>query len=106
MRWFSSKGAFLVLSWSLLVAIGCSLASVQAVDSFNNIAYVPSRWFLEIPVMISLVSAPLSGWLADTRLGNYKTFRFGFVLLFISTVMSCLFLILEALVLESNVVLR
>ena len=105
-RWFSSKGAFLVLLWTLLVAIGCSLTSVQAVDFFNNIAYAPSKWFLLISMMITLVSAPLSGWLADTKLGNYKVFRVGVVLLFISTVMNCLFLILEALVWESNYVLK
>ena len=106
MRWFSSKGAFLVLLWTLLVAIGCSLTSVQTFDFFNNIAYAPSKWFLPISMMITLVSAPLSGWLADARLGNYKTFRIGVVLLFISTVMNCLFLILEALVWESNYVLK
>ena len=107
-RWFSSKGACLVLLWLLLVGIGCSLTSVQTAIFFQNFIYMyaPAKWFFPIPMMIILVSAPLSGWLADTRLGNYKTFQIGVVLLFISTVLNCLFLILEALLWESNFVLR
>ena len=53
--------------------------------------------------MVALISAPLSGWLADTKFGNYKMFKFGAVLLFVSTVMNCLLLILN---LESSHVLN
>ena len=53
-----------------------------------------------------MVSAPLSGWLADAKFGNYKVFIVGAVLLFISTVMNCLLLILEELVWENNCVLK
>ena len=100
-RWFSSKGAFLVLLWTLLLGIAFCLF-LQTVE----LSRVFSRLYLLIPLFFALVSAPLSGWLADARLGNYKVFRFGIVLLFISAVMNCLFLILEALVLESNYVLE
>ena len=55
-----------------------------------------------IPIIVALVSAPLSGWLADTKFGNYKVFRFGAILLFVSAVTNCLLLILEALFWESN----
>ena len=65
-----------------------------------------STQYLLVPIIFALVSAPLSGWLADAKLGNYKVFRVGVVLLFISAVMNCLFLILEALVLENNYVLE
>ena len=49
---------------------------------------------------------PLSGWLADAKFGNYKVFIVGAVLLFISAVMNCLFMILEELVLERDNVLK
>ena len=57
-------------------------------------------------LVLVVVSAPLSGWLADAKLGNYKMFIVGAVLLFISTVMNCLLLILEELVWENNCVLK
>ena len=41
----------------------------------------------------------------DAKFGNYKVFRVGVVLLFIATVMNCLFLILEAENLKINNVL-
>ena len=46
---------------------------------------------------------PLSGWLADAKFGNYKVFRAGAVLLFISTVINCLLLIVETSVAMSHV---
>ena len=60
------------------------------------------EWLLIIPVLVRFVSAPLSGWLADAKFGNYKMFRVGAVLLFIATVLNCLFLIMEELLWESN----
>ena len=102
-RWFSSKGAFLVLLWTLLLGIAFSLL-VQTVILSKDTSTL-STLYLLTPVIFAFVSAPLSGWLADAKHGNYKVFRFGVVLLFISAVINCLFLILEALVLESNYVL-
>ena len=103
-RWFSSKGAFLVLLWTLLVFSSFS----HILINFNHQMLwpsAPSRWLTAIPfLMLIFVSAPLSGWLADAKFGNYKVFRAGAVLLFISTVINCLFLILEALVLKKNYV--
>ena len=104
MRWFSSKGAFLVLLWTQLLGIALCLIT-QTVDS-HRYTTVLSKWVILIPIMFALVSAPLSGWLADAKFGNYKVFRVGVVLSFISAVINCLFLILEALVLENNYVLE
>ena len=104
MRWFSSKGAFLVLLWTQLLGIALGLI-VQTVHS-HRYATVLSKWLILIPIMFAFVSAPLSGWLADAKFGNYKVFRVGVVLSFISAVINCLFLILEALVQESNYVLE
>ena len=50
----------------------------------------------------ALVFIPLCGWLADAKFGNYKTFQAGTILLFIATVMYCLFFVLAALVWESS----
>ena len=71
----------------------------------RNIVPQQTNWLVSIPIVVAFVAAPLSGWLADAKFGNYKVFRFGAVLLFISTVMNCLLLILEAFVLEYNQVL-
>ena len=108
-RWFSSKGAFLVLLWTLLVFIVCGsfhellppdLDVRDLVDHSNSL-----RWLYLCPLFVALLSAPLSGWLADAKFGNYKVFRAGAVLLFISMVINCLLLILEAFV-ESIHVLK
>ena len=103
-RWFSSKGAFLVLQWTLLFIIAFNLV-VLSVALPRDISELLTP-FLLILISFVLVSAPLSGWLADAKHGNYKVFRVGVVLSFISAVMNCLLLILKALVLESNYVLE
>ena len=108
-RWFSSKGAILVLLWTLLNLVACMflyqvvLSVAQAVDDSSNLSPL---LFLIIPLTVSMLSAPLSAWLADAKFGNYKVFKFSSVLLFISAVMNCLLLILKKLVWESSLVLK
>ena len=110
-RMFSSKGAFLVLFWTMLVAIiGTSLIYLirsQPILQFQ--LSTPIKCMIFIPLaLVALVLVPVSGWLADAKFGNYKTFRAGIILLFIATVTYCLFQILEALdkVWESNTALK
>ena len=98
-RWFSSKGAFLVLLWTLLISITLFSLSTHFVKIVHS---NPIKWLSYCLVLTVVVAAPLSGWLADAKFGNYKVFRVGAVLLFIATVMNCLFLILEKMVLEGN----
>ena len=106
-RWFSSKGAGLVLLWNTLNSIVfCSLYYFIVENVHLNDTYKHLKWLLTIPVVLGFLSAPLSGWLADAKFGNYKVFRAGTVLLFMSTVLNCLFLILEELVWENNQVLK
>ena len=107
-RWFSSKRAFLVLLWTLLVAIHCSILVHIVIVEYHQTydLSVTSKWSLSVPAILTLVSAPLSGWLADAKFGNYKVFRVGAVLLFISAVMLCLFLIIKELNIESSHVLN
>ena len=108
-RWFSSKGAFLVLLWTLLIVISCASIKNILINFYYHIKQrnAPSEWILAIPIVIStVVSAPLSGWLADSKFGNYRVFRVGTVLLFLSTVINCLCMILKQLVWENNDVLK
>ena len=53
-----------------------------------------------------MLSTPLFGWLADAKFGYYKVFRVGVFLLFISTVLNCLSLTIEAFVWENNQAVR
>ena len=46
--------------------------------------------------------APLTGWLADARLGNYKVFKTGCVFLFIASVMACLYVLVITNVPDNN----
>ena len=95
----------MVLLWTLLIFI-VSIALYFSIDDNLPSAAVNKNWLFSIPLVMALVAAPLSGWLADAKFGNYKVFRFGAVLLFISTVMNCLLLILEALVWENSTILK
>ena len=51
------------------------------------------------PVLLTplLLFAPLAGWLADVKLGNYRVFKIGSILLFLASVLGCVC----ALVLEN-----
>ena len=104
-RCFSSKGAYLVLLWALLLSI-VSFALQRLIGISRVASQKEINWLNSIPLVGSLVAAPLSGWLADAKFGNYKVFRFGVILMFISTVMYCLMLTLEALNWENNHVLK
>ena len=105
-RWFSSKGAGLVLLWTTLNSIVINSFHYFINSNVHLDTYKPLEWLLTIPVFLVFLSAPLSGWLADAKFGNYKVFRVGAVLLFIATVINCLVLILEEVVWENNNVLK
>ena len=102
-RCFSSKGALLVLCWSLLATFGAVSSYFSYINHFDKeLKISASPWLMSIPPLtMVLVSAPLFGWLADVKFGYYKVLRFGIVMLFTSTVMNCSFLVLEALVADT-----
>ena len=58
-----------------------------------------------LPILVAFVCAPLFGWLADARFGNYSVFRAGATLLFLYTVLRCSLFITEALLSNSNHIL-
>ena len=112
LRWLSSKGAFLVLVWALLITVACVLYARSFNEHFtriqnqqNLVPYGSIDWLSLIPLSMAFLIAPLSGWLADAKFGNYKVFMAGVVLLFSSTALNCLFFIIEALVWENNYML-
>ena len=87
-RWFSSKGAFLILLWTLLVSIACGLLT-YFLNNVSSDLTMTLNLSVSIPIVLtSFVSVPMTGWLADAKFGNYKVFRVGAVLLFISTVIN------------------
>ena len=98
-----------MMLWTLLNLVACIFLYQVVVDvaqAVDNSSYFSPVLFFIIPLSVLMMSAPLSGWLADAKFGNYKVFRVGAVLLFISTVINCLLLILEELVWENSSVLK
>ena len=83
LRWFCSKGAFLILVWSTLTSITVS----SMVRSFTDLAYWHpfSYWMGLIPGSIAVPALIFSGWLADNRFGKYRVAKFGLRILFIGT---------------------
>ena len=89
-----------MLLWTLIVATEVALLIylVHKIKVLTPI-WLSLSW---IPIAVAVLSTPLSGWLADAKFGNFKVFRFGVVLLFLSTVSICLLLVIEALIRESK----
>ena len=73
-RWFSSKRALLLLLWTLLVVVGYTSSLFLIGNSTAHRASVPLKWSFSISlVLLVVVSATLSRWLADAKFGNYKS---------------------------------
>ena len=93
-RWFNSKGAALVLVWNLLISASAwylfRVNTILLSGLNSNDSNGTSFWIYQGAVgILLLVCAPLSGWLADARLGNYKVFKIGCVFVFFASVMAC-----------------
>ena len=109
-QWAASTKSFLVLVWLLLIMV----AGVTLVRSFKKMLHLDLSDYFTIPqylldtilVSVAVLVAPLTGWLADAKFGNYKVFRVGIILIFLSTVTNCLMLLLEELVWENKLTLR
>ncbi len=90
-RWFYSKGAFLVLMWTFLESAATTITFYMVFNYYYNI----SKLLIVFPVIISLLGSVLSGWLADAKLGNYKVIRMALVLLFIAQTIVCVYFIVS-----------
>ncbi len=75
MRCFYSKGAFLVLFWMSLISL------IFAYFCFVIILFQGIELAL-VPAVPFLICAPIVGWIADARYGNYRVFRVGACLFF------------------------
>ena len=86
-RCFYSKGAFLVLLWTTLFTTAAWLSVRYFLQGIEDTKFYYSIYlFSLIPVF---ASAPLAGWMADLKLGNYGVFRIGSTVLFASSVLGC-----------------
>ena len=100
LRKVSSKGALLVLFWTMLInsAVGSPNISngalisivVDNMDSTSSSTSIYMYLHYALPMAAWLVTAIVSGWIADTKLGNYKTVKLGLILLFFATVLDCI----------------
>ena len=105
-RWFASKGALLVLVWTMLISIASALSAASFYQKLDSTTRDPFILVSSLSLSSVLLVAPLTGWIADSKLGNHKMFRFGIVFLFISMVVNCLFLLLESLVWENSLIVN
>ena len=106
LRFFYSKGAFVVLFWTfLLFCVSICLFDMKSNELSLALGESKSGLVFVIPFVVGLILAPLSGWLADAKLGNYLVFRIGCIFLFISAVLSCFTFVIKGLFSEPNKVL-
>ena len=97
MRWFYSKGAFLILVWTTLVSVAGDYIVVNLFHLLRRIftTSVLKEKFVLLPAVLLILLVILLGWLADIKYGNYKVARFGLTLQFFGalTTSICLLLI-------------
>ena len=83
-RKFSSKAALLVLIWNIVT--NTMFGSLDSLITFFDNHDDESSYYQPvtnvIPFILLLLSALLSGWLADAYLGHYRTAKIGFILIF------------------------
>ena len=96
-RYFYSKGAFLVLLWNTLIHLALGSGIWQYATLFQGIKDAGALYQMGLVPAIPVVAlAPLTGWLADSKLGNYRMFKYGCFALFNAGVFCCIcVLILE-----------
>ena len=105
-RRVSSKGAVLVLIWVALVTVNLGAGSSQTaqrtlvsivysnINGISDVNHINLRTFRYInyalPIAAWLLTAIISGWIADTKIGNYKTIKLGLIVLFLATILDCI----------------
>ena len=85
-RWFYSKGAFLVgldhagaWLYSLFLRVSCIFYRQPDVN------FVIPKWLFAFPIVLGAV---FSGWLADAKLRIYRVMKYSFVVLFLISLLS------------------
>ena len=101
-RYFYSKGAFLVLLWTTLISATVLPFDGDLITGFNREAFsvqnYNSRKYWYLLLVLLYVSIPLAGWLADRKFGNYTVFKAGSVLLFLAATVRSTQIILRSLI--------
>jgi len=100
LRKISSKGAMLVLIWVLLVNAGTGspnsehqILSGLIVTGRQDVSTFISYF---LPLLSWLLTVVVAGWLADTRIGTYRTTKLGLILLFVSSILNCAVTVVHA----------
>ncbi len=108
MRCFYSKGAFLVLFWMSLISLTFAyLCFIIFIILFQGIDNIKIYYKLAlVPAVPFLICAPIVGWIADARCGNYRVFRVGACLFFLATVIGWICLLILLNVPEHRIVSR
>ena len=80
-RYFYSKGAFLVILW-----IGLVSAAMTQLSSGPNMMheFVVTSIYLTVAFILIFICTPLIGWLADAMFGNFETFKAGLIITFMA----------------------
>ena len=97
LRWFYSKGAFLILIWILLSSMAAAIPFNLFLSYTSYILTTGHGYFfylISLLFILLFVSALFSGWIADSLLGNYRTVKAGAVVCFFSLTLFCILLIL------------
>ena len=96
-RYFYSKGAFLVLLWTLLFSAAVwSYVDLQMLvpriiieDIDLDIWKTVSQVFTALPFLAYII-IPIIGWLADAKHGNYRVFKFSCFFLLVALITVCI----------------
>ncbi len=88
-RYFYSKGLFLVLFWTTLFSV-TGFSFIKLYNILLKSVTQPYHHYALMPFVPFLFFAPLLGWLADSWLGNMKVFKLGSFLIFLGAVAACI----------------
>ena len=96
-----TKAAALVLLWTLCLCAAfwsvAELVSPVYKELAQSKVKIHLTYLFELPsFLLVLIALPLTGWLADSRFGNFKVFRAGCVLMFLGNVLLCVCTLVDA----------
>ena len=97
MKFLLHKPATVVLLWTIFISVAfwhvSQLVNPVFQHLIKNISDELYSLLVFFPPAVLLITIPLSGYLADSRFGNFKVFRAGCVLLFLGSVLVCVCLL-------------
>ena len=94
MKFLIDKPVTIVLVWTIFISLALFWNLDQLLGQvyrhlIKNISDKLYSMLVFFPPAVLLFTIPLSGYLADSRFGNFKVFRAGCVLLFLGSVLVC-----------------